>query len=280
MPTPDEKRRSFRALHERGCFVIPNPWDPGSARWLQHLGFRALATTSAGFAFSRGLPDAAVPLAAMLEHVAEIASATDVPVNADFQGGYAVEPAEVGGNVRRCVETGIAGLSVEDASGDDAEPLLPFELAVARVRAARAAIDDAGGEVVLTARSEGFIVGRPDLEETVRRLRAFADGGADCLYAPGLRTRDEIAAVVRAVAPRPVNVLVSSDAGLAVADLAALGVRRVSVGSALARAAWSAFARAAAELARDGRFGGFAGLTPFAELEAFFREDLRRRGGP
>lgn len=280
MATIDEKCRTFRALHERGCFVLPNPWDVGTARWLQHLGFVALATTSAGLAFSRGLPDAAVPLALALDHARELAAATDVPVNADFQGGYAVEPAEVGRNVRRCLETGIAGLSIEDASGDAGEPLVGFELAVERVRAARAAIDAAGSGAVLTGRSEGFIVGRPDLAETIRRLRAYADAGADCLYAPGLRTREEIAAVVRAVAPRPVNVLVASDAGLTVADLAALGVRRVSVGSALARVAWTAFIRAAAELAGEGRFGGFAGLTPYAELEAFFREDLGRPGRP
>jgi 2-methylisocitrate lyase-like PEP mutase family enzyme len=277
VPTPEEKRRAFRALHDRGCFVIPNPWDPGTARYLQHLGFRALATTSAGFAFSRGLPDAAVPLELMLAHVRDLAAATELPVNADFQGGYGGDPGAVASNVRRCVETGIAGLSIEDASGDAAQPLHHFDAAVARVRAARGAIDDAGGGVVLTARTEGFIVGRPDLDETVRRLRAYADAGADCLYAPGLRTREEIAAVVGAVAPKPVNVLVAADAGITVADLAALGVRRVSVGSTLARVAWTAFMRAAAEIARDGRFARFAGLAPYAELDAFFRDDTSRR---
>lgn len=279
MPTLDEKCRSFRALHARGCFVLPNPWDVGTARWLAHLGFRALATTSAGFAFSRGLPDAALPLPLALEHLRELAAATDLPVNADFQSGYGRDPGEVGRSVRRCLETGVAGLSIEDASGDPREPLFALAAAVERVRAARAAIDAAGSGAVLTGRSEGFIVGRPDLDETIRRLRAYADAGADCLYAPGLRGGDEISAVVAALAPRPVNVLVASDAGLTVAELAALGVRRVSVGSALARAAWTGFVRAAAAIAGEGSFAGFAGLTPFAALEAFFREDLARRGG-
>jgi 2-methylisocitrate lyase-like PEP mutase family enzyme len=277
MPTPDEKRRAFRALHDGGCFVIPNPWDAGSARYLERLGFRALATTSAGFAFSRGLADAAVSRELMLEHVRELVGATDLPLSADFQAGYGRDAGEVAESVRRCVETGVAGLSIEDASGDAAAPLHPFEAAVARVRAAREAIDATGAGAILTARSEGFIVGRPDLGETVRRLRAFADAGADCLYAPGLRTREEIAAVVSAVAPKPVNVLVAGDGGVTVADLAALGVRRLSVGSTLARVAWTAFARAATEIAREGRFSSFAGLTPYAELEAFFREDARRR---
>jgi 2-methylisocitrate lyase-like PEP mutase family enzyme len=273
----EERRRHFRALHERGCFVLPNPWDVGTSRWLEHLGFEALATTSAGVAFSRGLPDAALPLAAVLDHVREVVAATSLPVNADFQAGYADDVEGVGDHVRRCAETGVAGLSIEDATGDPAEPLFPLEIAVARLRAARRAIDDAGGGVLLTGRSEGFIVGRPDLEETIRRLRAYAIAGAECLYAPGLRTREQIAAVVAAVAPKPVNVLASSEGALPVAELAALGVRRVSVGSTLARVAWTAFQRAAAEIVRDGRFERFGGLTPYSELDGFFRDDLASR---
>jgi 2-methylisocitrate lyase-like PEP mutase family enzyme len=273
MATVDERRRAFRALHERGCFVMPNPWDVGSARHLEHLGFRALATTSAGFAFSRGLPDGAVPRDAMLEHIRDVTQSTALPVNADFEGGYARAPEDVAANVLRCVATGVAGLSIEDATGDPAEPLHPFDLAVARVRAARRAIDEAGGGVVLTGRSEGFLVGRPDLEETIRRLAAYAEAGADCLYAPRVVSREQIAALVRAVAPRPLNVLVSSDAGLSVADLAALGVRRISVGSTLARAAWTGFMRAAAEIAGRGTFRSFGDLRSFEEVNGLF-------GGP
>jgi 2-methylisocitrate lyase-like PEP mutase family enzyme len=280
MTAPENKRAAFQALHQSGCFVIPNPWDVGTARFLQHLGFKALATTSAGVACSRGLPDAAVTRDVTLEHIREVAAATDLPVSADFQGGYAGDVDGVERNVGLCLETGIAGLSIEDASGARDEPLHPFEVAVARVRAARAAIDRAGAGVVLTARSEGFIVGRPDLDETVRRLRAFSEAGADCLYAPGLKTREQISAVVKAVAPKAVNVLVAADTGLTVAELAALGVRRISVGSALARVAWTAFMRAAGEIAREGRFESFGGLASYAELDAFFRDDLTRRAAP
>ncbi|HEY6705361.1 MAG TPA: isocitrate lyase/phosphoenolpyruvate mutase family protein, partial [Xanthobacteraceae bacterium] len=204
MPSPAEKRATFRKLHAEGCFVIPNPWDIGSARYLQGLGFKALATTSAGFAFTQGLPDGGVSRATMLAHFREIAAATTVPVNADFEGGFADEPEGVAVSVKLCVETGVAGLSIEDSTSDPAVPLYDFELALARVRAARAVIDAAGGDVVFTARSEGFIRGRPDLDETVRRLKAFAAAGADCLYAPGIKTREQIAAVVKAVAPKPV----------------------------------------------------------------------------
>jgi 2-methylisocitrate lyase-like PEP mutase family enzyme len=277
MPTVEEKRRAFRALHAQGCFVIPNPWDLGSARWLQHLGFQALATTSAGVAFSLGLPDAALGRDAVLAHLRDLVAGTDVPVNADFQAGYGATPEDVAASVRLAVETGVAGLSIEDASGDAAAPLFPLDAAVARVAAARRAIDGAGGGVLLTGRSEGFICGRPDLEETLRRLRAYAAAGADVLYAPGL-PREVIAAAVAAVAPRPLNVLVASD-GITVAELVALGVRRVSVGSSLARVAFHAFARAAEELRTAGRFGAFAGITSHAALEAFFREDLARRRG-
>jgi 2-methylisocitrate lyase-like PEP mutase family enzyme len=278
MPTVDEKRRAFRTLHERGSFVIPNPWDVGTARWLQHLGFPALASTSAGVAFARGLPDAALPRDAVLAHLRDLVAATDLPVNADFQAGYGATPEEVAASVALGAATGVAGLSIEDASGDPAAPLFPLDVAVARVRAARAALDAAGPGVLLTGRSEGFIVGRPDLDETLRRLRAYADAGADVLYAPGLRSREEIQAVVAAVAPRPVNVLVAGD-GLSVADLAALGVRRVSVGSTLARVAFTAFARAAEEIRRSGTFRSFAGLTSYGELERFFQEDVERRAG-
>src|SRR5947208_12793794 len=227
MATAAEKRATFRKLHSEGCFVIPNPWDVGSARYLQGLGFKALASTSAGFAFAQGLPDGAVSRATMLAHLREIAAATDVPVNADFEGGFADAPEGVAESVKLCVETGVSGLSIEDSTSDPAVPLYDFELALARVRAA---IDAAGGEVVFTARSEGFIRGRPDLEETVRRLKAFSDAGADCLYAPGIKTPEQIAAVVKAVAPKPVNFLMASATDLTLDSLARLGVRRISLG--------------------------------------------------
>ena len=273
-PTPgtvgvSEKRVRFRQLHESGCFVIPNPWDIGSARYLASLGFPALATTSSGFAWSRGHSDNRVTLDEVLHHLEDMAAGVDVPLNADFEGGFAVEPAGVAANVRRAVATGVAGLSIEDSTGDPAAPLHEFGLAVERVRAAAGAL--AGTGVMLVARSEGFITGRPHLAETVRRLTAYAEAGADCLYAPGLRTREEITAVVRAVAPKPVNVLVGSDF-TTVADMAALGVRRISVGGALARAAWGGFARAAGELAHAGTFGGFSIALTSAELENLFKQ--------
>jgi 2-methylisocitrate lyase-like PEP mutase family enzyme len=270
MATIDPKRRAFRALHERGCFVLPNPWDVGTAVQLARLGFPALATTSAGYAFSRGLPDAAVGRDEMLAHVREIVAATALPVNADLEDGYGATAPEVAATVRSCVDAGAAGLSIEDATGDPGEPLYPFDEAVARVRAARRAIDDAGADVVLTGRSEGFIVGRPDLAETLRRLVAYGDAGADCLYAPGLATAEQISAVVAAVAPRPVNVLVSAP-GPTVAGLAALGVRRISVGSTLARVAWTACLRASREIAERGTFDGFAGAESYAAMNALFR---------
>lgn len=277
MPTVDEKRAAFRRLHASGCFVIPNPWDVGSARWLQHLGFPALATTSAGAAFGLGLPDSdrAVTCDVMLAHVEQLAAATDVPVNADFASGYAKRPEDVAANVGRCLGAGVAGLSIEDATDDPTAPLFELSLAVERVRAAAEA---AGPRVVFTARAECFLVGRPDLDETIRRLRAYADAGADCLYAPGLRTAEQIAAVVAAVAPAPVNVLAGPGAGFTVEALAALGVRRISVGSGLARAAWGGFVRAAQALA-EGRFDGMADGAPHGELNAFFRDDLARRTG-
>jgi 2-methylisocitrate lyase-like PEP mutase family enzyme len=275
-PSVSDKRRTFRKLHEAGCFVIPNPWNVGTARYLQGLGFKALATTSSGFAHAQGLPDGAVPLDAMLAHFREIAEAADVPVNADFEGGFADEPEGVAKNVRRCIDTGVAGLSIEDSTGDDTNPLYDFDLAVARVRAARAAIDQAGGEVVFTARSEGFIRGRPDMEETIRRLKAFAEAGADCLYAPGIRSREQITAVVNATAPLPFNLLMSTNV-LTVQEIADLGVRRISVGGTLARVAMNAFIRSAREIADQGKFDAFAGVVGNPELNAFFREDGKRR---
>jgi 2-methylisocitrate lyase-like PEP mutase family enzyme len=277
MPTIAEKRSTFRQLHAGGCFVIPNPWDIGTTRYLQHLGFKALATTSAGFAFSRGVPDAAVTRDDMLTHIAEIVTATDLPVNADFEGGYAQAPEGVAESVRLCVDTGVAGLSIEDSTGDKDEPLYDLDLAVARMRAARAAIDKTGGDVLLTGRAECFLVGRPDLDETVRRLKAYSAAGADCLYAPGIRTLEQIAAVVKAAAPKPVNVLVSGAYGLTVAALEALGARRISVGGTLARVAWGAFIRTAKAIASDGRFDTFKDAAPHAEINGFMREDMKAR---
>ena len=259
----------FRQLHQSGCFVIPNPWDLGSARVLTHLGFKALATTSAGFAWSSGRPDNGVTVDAVLAHLRTIASGVAVPLNADFEGGFAVEPEKVAANVTAATATGIAGLSIEDSTGDAANPLFDFTLAVERVRGARRAIDASGTGVLLTGRSEGFIVGRPDLAETIRRLTAYAEAGADCLYAPGIREKSDIAAVVHAVAPKPVNVLVGSDF-TTVSELAALGVRRISVGGALARAAWGSFLYAAQEIAEHGTFGRLAGAVPFPVLNRRF----------
>jgi 2-methylisocitrate lyase-like PEP mutase family enzyme len=280
MDTADRMARlaAFRKLHESGCFVVPNPWDVGTARYLRRLGFQALATTSSGFAFSRGLPDTdwAVPRDLMLGHIAEIVAAVDLPVNADFESGYAHQPEEVAENVRLCVETGVAGLSIEDATGDRSAPLYDLPLAIDRIRAARAAIDASGIGVLLTARAECYLVGHPEpLRESIRRLRAYAEAGADVLYAPGPRDREDIKAIVAAVSPKPVNILMSANAGLTVRDLAELGVRRVSVGSALARAAWTGFIRAARTIAQDGSFAGFDGSVSFAELNGIFREDVK-----
>jgi 2-methylisocitrate lyase-like PEP mutase family enzyme len=259
----------FRALHERGCFVIPNPWDVGSARLLVQLGFEALASTSSGFAWSLGKPDNHVTLDEALAHFRALSASVPVPVNADFEGGFAVEPEGVRANVALACRTGVAGLSIEDSTGDPARPLFDFELAVDRVRAARAALDESGTGVLLTARSEGFISGRPDLDETVRRLRAFADAGADCLFAPGLPTIADIGAVVAAVAPRPVNVLMAGDVATLV-QLADAGVRRISVGGALARAAWTGFLAAARDIAETGSFRSLARGVTYAELNRAF----------
>jgi len=261
----------FRQLHESGCFVLPNPWDVGSARLLVHLGSRALATTSSGFAWTIGRRDNHVTLDEALAHFRAIATAVDVPVNADFEGGFAIEPDDVATNVSAAVATGVAGLSIEDSTGDHDNPLFDFELAVRRIQAARAAIDRSGTGVLLTARSEGFIAGRPDLGETIRRLIAFAAAGADCLYAPGLRAMSDIKAVVDAVAPKPVNVLVSTGF-TTVAEMTAAGVRRISVGGALARTAWTGFLAAAKEIAEQGTFTALSRAIPGVEMNGFFAD--------
>ena len=271
MTDPSSRVRVFRQLHERGCFLIPNPWDPGSARALAGLGFPALATTSSGFAWSQGRPDNGVSKEEALAHFRAISSSVEIPVNGDFEGGFAVAPEAVAANVGAAVATGVAGLSIEDSTGNPADPLFEYSLSVERVRAARGAIDKSGTGVLLTARSEGFIVGRPDLAETIRRLTAYAQAGADCLYAPGIRTREQISSVVGAVAPKPVNVLVGSDFST-VAELAALGVRRISVGGALARTAWTAFLEAAREIAQQGRFTGLGRAASFADIDGQFRK--------
>ena len=265
------RRRAFRQLHESGCFVIPNPWDIGGARYLQGLGFKALATTSSGAAWRQGKADGQMPVEDVLIHLREMVTATGLPVNADFEHGFASDAAGVARNVRLAVDTGVAGLSIEDFTGDAAQPLFDIATAVERMRAARAAIDQSGGETLLVGRAENFIAGRPDLEDTIRRLRAYAEAGADCLYAPGIKTREQIAAVVAAVAPKPFNLLVGFASELTLGDIEALGVRRVSVGGALARTAWGGFMRAAQSIAAEGKFDGFAGAAAGSELNAFFR---------
>jgi 2-methylisocitrate lyase-like PEP mutase family enzyme len=271
-PGISDKRRTFFELHRSGCFVIPNPWDVGSARFLQSLGFKALATTSSGFAWSQGQPDGGVSRETMLSHLRELATATDVPVNADYQNGFGHEARDVAESVRLAVQTGIAGLSIEDSTGDPSKPLYDLETAVARLRAARDAIDRCGGDVLLVGRAECFLVGRPDLNETLARLRAYAQAGADCLYAPGIRGRDQIAAVVATTSPKPVNLLVGSASEMTVAQIAELGVRRISVGGALARAAWGGFIRSARLIAEQGRFDAFDDATPgHDQLDALFQ---------
>lgn len=277
MPSAAEKRRTYRALHREGCFVIPNPWDIGSARYLQHIGFKALASTSAGFAWTQALPDNAVGRDMMLAHLRELCAATDVPVNADFEGGYADAPDGVAANVTLCVGTGVAGLSIEDSTGKKDKPLYDLDLAVARVAAARKAIDAAGGDTMFTARAECFLVGVPDIDEVIRRLKAYSNAGADCLYAPGLRTREHIEAVVKAVAPKPVNLLYPAGTGFTVSDIEALGVRRISVGGTLARVAWGAVMRSAQEML-DGKFDAFAQAAPHPEINMLFRDDVKKRG--
>ena len=271
MPAHDPRVSEFRRLHESGCFVIPNPWDVGSARYLEQLGFSALATTSAGFAWSVGRPDNGVTLDQALGHFAAIAAAVQVPVNADFERAFATDPDDVGVNVGRACATGIAGLSVEDSTHDANRPLFDFDLAVERIRAARQAIDASGTGVLLVGRSEGFIAGRPDLSETIRRLQAYADAGAECLFAPGIRSLCDIETLVRAVAPKPVNVVANADFAT-VQQLADVGVRRVSVGGTLARTAWTAFIEAAREISTQGTFTAFGRTLSGAEINRLFEE--------
>ena len=275
-PSVADKRKTFHKLHEAGCFVIPNPWNVGSARYLQGLGFKALATTSSGHAHSEGYADGAQSQDDVLAHYRELAAATDIPLNADFENAFADDPEGVATNVTRCVATGVAGLSVEDSPNSATTQLYDFHLSVARVKAARAAIDRAGGEVVFTARAENFIRGVNDLDDVIRRLKAYAAAGADCLYAPGIKTREQIEAVVKAVAPKPVNFLNSGAYGFTVSDLTAMGVRRISVGGSLARVAMHAFVKVAIEIAKDGKFDGFAGLISNPELNKFFSEDRKK----
>ena len=270
MTTPDPRVQAFRRLHESGCFVIPNPWDVGSAKLLEQLGFSALATTSAGFAWSLGCHDNGVTLEQALAHYAAITAAVHLPVNADFERGFATEPEEVAANVTRACGTGLAGLSVEDSTHVAENPLFAFDLAVERVRAARRAIDATGTGVLLTGRSEGFIVGRPDLRETIRRLEAYAEAGAECLFAPGITNLDDVGAIVRAVAPKPVNVVIGSN-WATVDQLASAGVRRISVGGGLARAALTTFLATAREIKEHGRFDTLARATPFKEMDGLFR---------
>lgn len=268
MDADDVRSVTFRRLHASGCFVMPNPWDPGSARVLEQMGFKALATTSAGFAWTLGRADNQVTLDQALVHLRDIVAAVKVPVNADFEGGFAVDPQHVAANVKLAAATGIAGLSIEDSTGEEASPLHDFDLAVARVRAARRAIDESGTGVVLTGRSEGFVCGRPDIDETIRRLRAYSEAGADCLYAPRVDDAEHIAAIVAAVSPKPVNLLINAPF-MTVEEAAAMGVRRISVGGTLARAAWTGFLNAAKEIADAGTFSRFDRLL---NVDALFRD--------
>jgi 2-methylisocitrate lyase-like PEP mutase family enzyme len=269
-PSIADKRRAFHKLHESGCFVIPNPWDVGSARYLQGLGFKALATTSSGFAWSHGHADGGMSRDRVIDHLTEMVEATDLPINADFEHGFAPDAAGVAESVRLAVESGVAGLSIEDSTGDSAQPLFEIDTAVERIRAARKAIDKAGADTLLVGRAECFLVGRPDIEHTIRRLKAYADAGADCLYAPGIRSPEHISAVVAGVAPKPVNLLMGWSGDLDLRQIAALGVRRVSVGGSLARAAWGGFIRAAKQIIEEGKFDGFAAGASGKELDAFF----------
>src|SRR3984957_1981441 len=277
-PSVAEKRKTFRKLHESGCFVIPNPWTVGTARYLQSLGFKALATTSSGHAHALGFPDGGQDLEMVLAHFKELAEATDIPLNADFEDGLADSPESVAAHVTRCIATGVAGLSIEDSPNNSTTPLYDLDTAVARVKAARAAVDRAGGDVVFTARAENFVRGVNNLDDAIRRLKAYAAAGADCLYAPGIKTREEIEAVVKGGGAKPGNFLNRGAVGFTVDDIAAMGVRRISVGGSLARVAMHAFIRVAPEIAKDGKFDGFAGLITNAELNKFFSTDRARSG--
>jgi 2-methylisocitrate lyase-like PEP mutase family enzyme len=269
--TITDKRAAFRELHAAGCFMLPNPWDPGSARYLEQLGFKALATTSSGFAWSLGHADNSMSRDAVLAHLRAIVEATDLPVNADFENGFGADPADVAESVRLAVGTGVAGLSIEDSTGDAAAPQFPIDVAVQRLAAARRAIDESGGDTLLVGRAENFVIGSTDLDDVIARLKAYAAAGADCLYAPGIKTREQIEAVVVAVAPKPVNLLIGSTSSFTQQDVAALGVRRISVGGGLARAAWGGFMRAAQGLMK-GRFDGFEGAAAGGDLNRQFGE--------
>ena len=275
--TTADKRANFRKLHETGCFVIPNPFDVGTARALAHLGFKAIASTSAGFAWTLGKADNRVTLEDVLAHLGAISAAVDIPVNADFEGGFAHEPEGVGANVARAVKTGLAGLSIEDSTGDKTRPLYERNVAIERIKAARKAIDADKSGVLLTGRCEAFLWGQADISLVIDRLTAYSEAGADCLYAPGIKTPEQIAAVVQAVAPKPVNFLMSAATNLTVKDLAGLGVRRISLGGTLARVAWTAVTKAVREIASEGRFDSLAGTMPNSELNSFFRDDAKRR---
>ncbi|HVT56159.1 MAG TPA: isocitrate lyase/phosphoenolpyruvate mutase family protein [Xanthobacteraceae bacterium] len=277
MPSITEKRATFHALHKSGCFVIPNPWDIGSARYLQGMGFKALASTSSGFAWSRGFADNHVTRKLVLSHLSELVAATNVPINADFEGGFARDPAGVAESVKLAVDTGVAGLSIEDSTGDKDKPLYDIDTAVARLKAARKAIDEKGGDTLLVGRAENFFVGLPDLDDTIARLKAYSNAGADCLYSPGVRTKEQIAAVVKAVAPKPFNLLIGNAIGITVKDAEELGVRRISVGGALARAAWGGFQRAVKQILKEGRFDEFAHAAAGADLNKFFNTDRGRK---
>ncbi len=270
-PSIADKRRTFHRLHESGCFVIPNPWDVGSARFLQGLGFKALATTSSGFAWSHGHRDGGMSRDRVLDHLTEMVEATDLPINADFESGFAPDAAGVADSVRLAVESGVAGLSIEDSTGNASQPLYELDIAIERMRAARKAIDKAGGDTLLVGRAECFLVGKPDIEHTIQRLKAYANAGADCLYAPGIRTPEHIGAVVAGVAPKPVNLLMGWAGDLTLQQIAALGVRRVSVGGALARSAWGGFMRAAKLIVEEGKFDGFASAASGKDLDTYFR---------
>ena len=271
MATIAQKREVFRALHQGGCFAIPNPWDIGSAKYLQRLGFKAIATTSAGFAFSRGLSDGAVKRDEMLAHIKELVDATDIPVNADYENGYADDPDDVAESVKLCVATGVAGLSIEDAADRKESPIYDIDLAVERIRAAREAIGDSN--VLLVGRAEGFLVGRENIGQVIKRLVAYSEAGADCLYAPGFKERDHIKAIVECVAPKPSNILIGGAIGLTMKDAESLGARRVSVGGAFARAAWGGFIRSAKELIEKGTFEELANAASYAELQELFGQD-------
>ena len=267
--TTADKRAAFRRLHQAGCFMLPNPFDIGTAKMLQQLGFQAIASTSAGFAWSIGKPDTGVELEEMLAHLTSLSAAVDIPVNADFEGGFADAPDGVAANVTRAVATGIAGLSIEDSTGDASHPLYERALAVERIRAARQAIYATGADVLLTGRCEAYLWGRNDLALVIDRLRAYAEAGADCLYAPGITTPEDVAEIVKAVGPKPINLL-NGGGAFSLQQAEALGVRRISIGGALARMAWAGVMRAAKDMAEQGSFAVLADRYT-GDLDAMFK---------